>query len=303
MTARGALRLAVATALAAGGLGGSAAAESFRDAMGRSVAVSAPPVRVVSLAPSVTEILFAVGASERLVAVSRQCDFPVAAKLKPKAGDFNQPDLTALREIAPDLVVFTEYVRPDDLAALEREGIRSLVLPAARLEDVVSSVRVLGRLTGREPAAEQVVLQLEEAAEQVASRVGGIPEERRPRVYIEVDGPHKPYAVGPGSFMDDLVRAAGGRNAFAGAKAPYVVVATEEVVRADPDAVFIDHPFQYKDGLKKRAGWGGIAAVRNGRVYDATDFDIILLNRPSPRIVESLREVSRILHPEAWNDP
>jgi iron complex transport system substrate-binding protein len=257
----------------------------------------------VSLAPSVTEILFAVGASERLVAVSRQCDFPVAAKLKPKAGDFNHPDLKALREVAPDLVLFTEYVRPEDLAALEREGIRSLVLPAARLDDVVSSVRVLGRLTGRAPAAEEVVLQLEEAAEQVASRVGGIPEERRPRVYIEVDGPHRPYAVGPGSFMDDLVRAAGGRNAFAGAKAPYVAVTTDEVVQANPDAIFIDHPFQYKAGLKKRAGWSGIAAVRDGRVYDGTDFDIILLNRPSPRIVESLREVSRILHPEAWNDP
>lgn len=295
------VRLAGAMALAGAAGSGCAATAGFRDATGRPAALPAPASRVASLAPSATEILFAVGAGDLVVAVSRQCDYPVAAKLKPKGGDFNRPDLDALREAAPDVVLFTEYVRPEDLAALERAGLRSLVLPAAGLADVAASVRSLGRLTGREGAAEGVAARLEVAVAEVTSRVGGIPDDRRPRVYVEVDGPHKPYAVGPGSFMDDVIRTAGGRNAFAGAPAPYFEVTTEAVVRADPEAVFIDHPFQYKAGFGKREGWGGIAAVRGGRVYDRTDFDIILLNRPSPRIAESLREVSRLLHPEAWN--
>lgn len=271
-----------------------------REAAGRSAGVPAPVARVASLSPGATEILFALGAGDRVVGVSRQCDYPVAAKLEPKVGDFNRPEVGPLAAARPDLVLFTEYVRPEDLEALERAGLASLVLPAATLGDVVSSVRVLGELTGHREGAERVATELGAALAEVSARVGALPLDRRPRVYLEVDGPHRPYAVGPGSFMDEVIRAAGGRNAFADAGAPYFAVTTEDVVRADPEVILIDHPFQYKAGLGKREGWGGIAAVRGGRVYDGTDFDIIVLNRPSPRIGEAVREISRLLHPEAW---
>lgn len=258
--------------------------------------------RVASLAPSATEILFAVGAADLVVGVSRQCDFPVSAKLKAKVGDFNRPDLARLAAVGPDLVLFTEYVRPEDLEALEQAGIRSLVLPAATLEDVALSVERVGDVTGRTARAQRVAQELRAAVSAVAARVRTVPDAERPRVYVEVDGPHRPYAVGPGSFMDDVIRVAGGRNAFAGAGVPYLAVSVHDVNRVDPEVILIDHPFQYKAGLAKREGWEGLAAVRAGRVYDGTDFDIILLNRPSPRIAQSLREVSRLLQPSLWND-
>lgn len=256
--------------------------------------------RIVSLAPSITEILFAIGAQDLLVGVSAQCDSPVAAKLKPRVGDFNRPDLAKVVASKPAVVLFAEYVRPADLDAVRREGLRAEVLPARDLADLVRTVRRLGEITARSAAAEILASGIEREVADVAARLIAIPEARRPRVYVEVDGPQKLYAVGPGSFMGDLVRAAGGRNAFDDGPAPYFPVSDEEVLRRNPEVILIDHPFQYKVGLAHRRGWGTMAAVVSERVYDGTDFDIILLNRPGPRIAVALRQLAHLLHPNAF---
>lgn len=269
------------------------------DAMGRTVAVNAPAARIVSLSPSVTEIVFAIGAEGALAGVSRHCDYPVAAKLKPRLGEFNKPDLQMIRDAGADLVLFTEYVRPEDLAALDQAGITSLVLPAARVADVAAAARLLGDLTGRTAAAAALAADLEGGIAALRKRFEGVQEADRPRVYTEVDGPARLYAVGPGSFMDEMVRLAGGRSAFADRTEAYFPVTTAEVAAADPQVILIDHPFQYKVGVAKREGWAGIAAVRDSRVYDGTDFDIILFNRPGPRILRSLEQIVPLLHPSA----
>ncbi len=264
------------------------------------VAAAAP--RLASLSPGLTEVVYALGAADALVGVSRQCDYPVAAKLKPKVGDFNQPDPGRLAAAGAELVLLSEQVRPRDLEALAAAGIATRVVPAASLTDVWAAVRELGELTGRGDAARALEGRLRAAVDEVRARVASLKDEERPRVYVEVDGPPQLYAVGPGSFMDEVVRLAGGRNAFAAAAAPYLPVSDAEVRAAAPEVILVDHPFQYKVGVAKRPGWGDLAAVRSGRVYDGTDFDIVTLNRPGPRIVESLREVSRLLHPERWRD-
>ena len=102
--------------------------------------------------------------------------------------------------------------------------------------------------------------------------------------------------------MDDVIRLAGGRNVFAHREAAYFPVTAEEVIEADPDVILVDYPFQYKVGLTRRQGWGEIGAVRKERVFDGTDFDIILFNRPGPRIVQSLREIAAILHPGVFRE-
>ncbi|MDF1552824.1 MAG: helical backbone metal receptor [Deferrisomatales bacterium] len=280
-----ALAPAVAGLLLLGG--GFAAAES-----------GTPAQRIASLAPSATEILYAIGAADLVVGVSRQCDFPIGAKLKPKVGDFNRPDLGALAQAAPDVVLFTEYIQPADLEALEEAGLRPLVLPARRLGNVVEAILALGEIAGRQVAAHELAEGVRAEIEEVRARVGELSTEERPAVYIEVDGPHRLYAVGPGSFMDEVIRTAGGRNAFAAVDAAYFEVSSADVILANPAVVLIDHPFQYSVGVSRRAGWDSIRAVQEGRVYDGEDFDIILLNRPGPRIAQSLREVSRLLHPE-----
>lgn len=275
---------------------------TWRDAMDREVVLALPVEDIVSLAPSATEILFAIGAGELVAGVSKHCDYPLEAKLKPRAGDFNSPDLEALRAAKPQVVLFTEYARADDLDALEKEGIATLVLQAGTVGEIVLSVRLLGRLTGKEEAAEELASSMEGELETLRLRTAEIPREKRPRVYVEVDGPQRLYAVGPGSFMDDVVTLAGGENVFAAKESPYFAVEPEEVIRLDPEVIFIDYPFQYKVGVGKRPGWEAVDAVRKGRVYDGTDFDYILLNRPGPRIVESMKEIARLLHPGVFDD-
>jgi len=272
------------------------------DAMGREVALNLPVERIVSLSPSVTEILFAIGADHLLVGVSKHCDFPVAAKLKPKAGDFNSPDLQKVKDAGAEIVLFSERARTGDLEALEGAGIAGLVLPAATVADIILTVRRLGEISGRRDRAESLASAMERELESLRSRLGAISPERRPNIYVEVDGPKRLYAVGPGSFMNDVITLAGGRNVFADRKEAYFAVDGEEVVRANPEVILIDYPFQYKVGAAKRPGWDTISAVRNGRIYDGTDFDIILLNRPGPRILRALREIALLLHPGAFDE-
>lgn len=299
--AAGVLALLAASPVA--GAGQPAGKLQVRDATGRDVTLSVPARRIVSLAPSVTETLFAIGADPLIVGVSKHCDYPVAAKLKQRVGDFNEPDLERVRAAAPEVVLFTEYAKPADLAALQGFGITGLVLPARSVADVVSSIATLGALSGRGEVADTLAAEIAAAVQRIDQRLAGLSADERPRVYVEVDGPESLYGVGPGSFMDDIVSLAGGRNVFSNRSAAYFAVAPEDVVKADPEVILIDYPFQYKAGLAKRPGWDAIAAVRQGRVYDGTDYDIILFNRPGPRIARALLEVSRLLHPGVFREP
>ena len=275
---------------------------SWRDAMGRSVSISLPVARIASLAPSVTEILYAIDAQDSLVAVSNQCDFPLSAKLKPKIGNFNRPDLEEAGKLRPGIVLFAEYARTEDLDALEKIGIRAVVLSSRDLADLSATIRLVGRIAGRVTKAEAVAAELDRTAAEISAKVAAVPPERRPAVYLEVDGPAAIYTVGSGSFMGDVVKVAGGRNIFENRPGPYIHLTDEEIIRANPEVILIDHPFQYKVGVSKRPGWADIAAVRNARVYDGTDYDMVALNRASPRVGQSLREIARLLHPELFRE-
>lgn len=265
--------------------------------------VPVPARRIVSLAPSVTETLFALGAQSLIVGVSRHCDVPVAARLKPKVGEFNTPDLALVTAAAPDVVLFAEHARLEDIEALARAGVPSLVLPARSVGEVVATIARLGEIAGRAGEARGLTEGIEAAVREIGGRLAASPPRTAPGVYVEVDGPEVLYAVGPGSFMDDVVRLAGGRNVFADRQAAYFPVSAAEVIAANPDVILVDYPFQYKVGVAKRPGWDAVAAVRGGRVYDGTDYDIILFNRPGPRIAQALREVARLLHPQVFRDP
>ena len=297
-------RVLPATALLLVGSPQHARAEAvhWQDAMGREVAIELPARSIVSLAPSVTETLFALGAGRIVTGVSKRCDFPVEAKLKPKMGEFNTPDLAAVTAAAPDVVLFAEYARQTDLDALARAGIPALVLPARSVADVIAGIARLGALAGRAAEAERLAAEISLAAREVGERLAAASNGPPPRVYIEVDGPEALYAVGPGSFMDDIVRLAGGKNVFADRASAYFAVQSREVIAANPEVILVDYPFQYKVGVSRRPGWDAVAAVRNARVYDGTDFDIILFNRPGPRIARSLREIARLLHPGVFRE-
>ncbi|WP_432823243.1 ABC transporter substrate-binding protein [Trichloromonas sp.] len=262
---------------------------------------SGEPVRIVSLSPGLTEILYAIGAQGRLAGVSRQCDYPLAARLKPRCGDFNHPDMARIAKAGAGLVLLSEQVRDADLELLAEAGLQARVFPASSGDDIIRSILAIGELTDKVERARELAAELQAEMDRIGARLGHLAETQRPRVYLEVDGPQLLYSVGRDSFMSDLIRRAGGSNVFADRPLPYLAVSTQEVVQADPQIILLDHPFQYKVGAAKREGWDGISAVRSRRIYDATDFDMILINRPGPRLPQALNELARMFHPEVFD--
>lgn len=264
-----------------------------------------PPERIVSLAPSLTETLFAVGAGPRVVAVTDLCDFPPAARGLPKVGGLTSANLHLERVVAarPDLVLSVGLNQEEAVAALSRLGLRVEVVPTDEggLAEVVAAARRVGELTGRAAAGERVAGELERRLAAVDRALAGLPRTARPRVFYEVwDRPL--MTAGPNSFLGELVERAGGANVFADVSGRWVQVSPEAVLARDPEVILTaarDGGPAGVDDFAARAGWSGIDAVAAGRVYLV---DGNLVSRPGPRVVEALERVAAILHPERFGD-
>lgn len=252
---------------------------AIRDAGGRLVRIAAPPQRVVSLAPSVTEILFALGLDRELVGISDADDYPperVAGRPRVGGVVINVERVLTLR---PDLVVGVHSLQRDQLERLARVGLAVLALDATSLEEAVAQIRLLGRVTGRETRAEHLAAGLERRAASVrpgASR----------SVYVEIW--HEPVTTaGGGTLVDDLVRRAGGVNIF-GRLPGYPQVAAEQVVARSPQVILMIYPGRAQ--LMRRPGWASVAAVRGGQVYEVP---ASLVTRPGPRVLDGLEVIAR----------
>lgn len=267
-----------------------AAALQVLDATGTRVVLPRPAVRVVSLAPSVTEVLWALGAGPQVVGVSSADDYPPGVRTRPRVGGV-RVDEERLASLRPDLVVGVQSLQGPVLARLRALGYRVVALEANSLEEAYHSVVVLGELTGRGKAAQQLVesMRREEAA--VASRLQG---RRRVRVFVQVwDQPF--ITAGGGTFTDDLVRRAGGQNVFADRRG-WPQVSEEEVVARDPQCVVVLG--KGADRLRRRAAWQHTTALQRGCVGEV---DPSWAVRPGPRAVLGLRALARLLHPGvAW---
>lgn len=278
--------------------------EAFRvtDDLGRIVSLEKRPARIVSLAPSVTETIFFLGAGDRLVGVTTQCDWPPAARGITKIGDFSNPSIERILELSPDLVVTTSLEQERSTQRLI-----SLGMPVFRLypRDCTELVRgmerlieVLGETRGGEDSLRALEGRLVEIEESVKrrERLAGEGEGRRPRVFIEIS--ESPLmTAGRDSFVSDLIERAGGRNVFGILERDYCTVSAERVVEADPEVIFIFHELATKEELAGRMGWEEIEAVRTRRVYDHVASDLVL--RPGPRAVGAIVEFRGILHGES----
>ncbi len=275
---------------------------SFRDNLGREVQVPREPSRVVSLAPSVTEVIFAVGGGGKLVGVDRFSDFPPEAQKIEKIGGFSDPSLEKIASLKPDLVIGTA-MHKKFLPQLESLGIPVVLLEPGSIEDVEENIRLVGRILGLVKGGEEAAKRLESRVGAVRKKVSGIPEARRPLVYYEVYS-EPLMSAGPGTFISRVIEAAGGRNAFADASTDWPEVSPEAVVAKDPDVII--YPSVHgsasvsAEKIRGRPGWNRIKAVREGRIY-SIDADII--SRPGPRLAEAVEEVARILHPDIFGTP
>lgn len=291
--------LAAAGAVALCGCGGSPRG-------GAAGAARPPPARaerILSLAPSITEVLVALGREDRLVGATRFCLLPASATNVARVGGYYDPNFEAIASLAPDLAL----ILPEHDQA--RTGLDALGIPYVdvrqqSVEDILESVDVIGRLAGAEERARALRSELEARRRRVRERLAGRP---RPRVLLSV-GRHvaagalgEVYVAGRGTFLDELLACAGGENAYGGALA-YPTLSAEGLLRMDPDAIidFVpDLAARGWDAERVRADWRrlDVRAVREGRIHVLGEEYVAL---PGPRFVETLESMARALHPEAF---
>lgn len=259
-------------------------------------------LRIVSLAPNVTEILFALGLGENIVGATDRCDYPPAARSIPRVSGFGTPNIETLLALAPDIVVACGLEKPETLAVLRQSGIRVVnVQPKgfmAGFPELFDAIRAIGQATGRAAEAQALVSHMETELQAVAARVTAIEEVRRPRVFVEID--KSPLmTAGGGSFIDDLIARAGGRNVAHNIRSAYPRIDPEQVIAWDPQVILVAHadaPGEAAKRLAAQIGWSNICAVRQRRIID--DIDPDLLFRPGPRLVEGVTQLEERLHPK-----
>ena len=276
-----------------------AASLTIVDDAGRSVTLDGPPKRIMTLTPGNTEILFALGAEDRIVAVDQWSDFPPAAKAKPHVAPLH-PSLEQVVRFSPDLILST-HGGAEPLLPLERHGIRVMVFAPRTLDDIYRNILLIGRIVNAERRAEGLVLAMRQRVAAVVAKVRDAP---RPKVFIEFDGsdPSRPFTAGPGSFIDVLVQLAGGTNVAAGSRTAWPQFSLEELIRADPDLIILSDALapmnpQTPELVARRPGWSHLRAVRRGTIFP---IDSDLISRPGPRIVEGLELLAELLHPDRF---
>ncbi len=268
---------------------------ALEDDSGVRVALAAPARRIVSLAPSNTESLFAMGAGELIVGVTRFDDFPAEARAITQVGGFSDVDVERVLKLEPDLVLAAGFHASGVVPRLRSLGLTVFVVEPRDAAEVLDRLLIIGRLVGRVEEARELEASLRQRLVAVQERVGAI--NQRPRVFYLLS--RDLFTVGPGSFAHDLIGRAGGQNIAADATISYPQMSDEAVIARDPEVIFIGGHDSSVDlsELRRRPGWARVSAVASGRVVVLEDVDLI--SRPGPRIVEALEIMARALHPIA----
>jgi len=278
-------------------LAGLAFGAVFEDELGRKVEIKRPPQRIVSVAPSVTEILFALGLGEKIVGVSTYCNYPPEALKKEKVGGYITPSMEKIVALRPDLVIQTADgdLKPG-VSRLAGLGIPVYITNPRSIPDILNAVLKIGEATFSLPAAQDLVAAMRGKIRAVQDKVQGLP---RPRVLhtLSVD---PLVSSGRGTFVNDLISMAGGENIAENTKGKHPLLSMEEVVVRDPQVIILSSMFSNDPMTAQKKWWNRyreISAVRTGRIY-VIQADLIL--RPSPRIVDGLAEMAQAIHPEAF---
>lgn len=271
------------------------------DWLGRDVELAAPARRVVSLAPSNTEILFAIGAGDRLVARDELSDYPSGVERIQSLGSlYPKVEAEAIVMLQPDLVLAAGMTSPDDVKALARLGLAVYSASiAATLGDIYRDIADVGTLVGEVARSRKLIRELKARVADVRTRTS---QAEKRKVFYEIDAtdPSKPWTAGPRSFIDQLLDLAGGSNVARSGPDRYFQISLEVLLSEDPAVILLGsstYGGQTPELVARRHGWQGIAAVKNGAVYL---FDDQLVSRPGPRVVDGLEVLARLLHPAVF---
>ena len=272
---------------------------SITDDLGREVTIPSSVQKIISLAPSNTEILFAVGAGSQVIARDDFSNYPEEAVELPSIGGAQGYNLEQITSLQPDLVLAAEINSMEDVKALEDLGLNVYYMKnPTDLEGLYKNLVLVGEITGHKSEAEKLaesskarVTAVEKAVESITSR---------PKVFYELDGsdPAKPWTSGPGTYIDMLLQKAGAVNAAAGMESAWAQFSQEALIIENPDVILLgDANYgMLPADVASRPGWEQIKAVAENRVYPFNDD---LVSRPGPRIVDGLEELFKLIHPES----
>ena len=271
---------------------------TFTDDLGRAVSIEKVPQRIVSLAPSHTEILFALGLEDRVVGVTRYCNYPEEAKGKEQIGGFATADPEKIVALRPDLVLAFGSVQKDLVTELEGRGQTVFWFYPHSVNETLESFERIGKLTGSSVAAQQLMQELEERIKQVEAKTEGIPEQERPTIF-RVMGLDPLGTIGGDSFQTDVYRLAGGKNIFADTAKDYFQLDLDTLLKLDPDIIVIcgEDEEETKKRIKDQEGWEDLTAVKTGRIV-VISCDLIC--RPSPRMAQTIEQLAKEFHPELF---
>ena len=271
------------------------------DQADRVVRIEEVPKKIISLAPSNTEILYALGLENKLVGVTEYCDYPESAKDKPQIGGFSTVDIEKVVAIQPDLVLAANIHRDEIVPELERLGFAALTLDPGNIGEVVEAIQLIGRATDEQDKALQVVAEMQERIKSITDKTASLTEMQKPRVfYILWHDPLK--TVGRGSRINELIVKAGGINIAGNLEGDYPTMSLEAVIMADPQVIVAGSGHGSGQNLPldfvmAESRLEEVAARRDNRVYS---IDSNLTSRPGPRIVDGLEELAIMIHPELF---
>ncbi len=272
------------------------------DQLGRSVKLEKIPQRIISLAPSNTEILFALGLAERVVAVTDYCNYPPEANDKPSIGGFSTPNIEKVVALSPDLVLATSIHQKQVIPNLEQKGITVLALAPKTLDEVLEAITLVGKVTAKEEEASRLVAGMQSKIKAITDTTANLTEAQKPRVfYVTWHDPLK--TAGSGTLQDELIRMAGGVN-IAGNLSGFAGISLEAVIEANPEVMIAgvgmgagaDAPLRF---ALTETRLRNTDARQHDRVYA---IDVDLVGRTGPRITDALEQLARFIHPELFKE-
>ncbi len=274
---------------------------SLVDGLERTVSMEQPAARIVSLSPSTTEILYAIGAGDQVVGRDSFSNYPEEAlAVQDVGGSMGSYSYEMIASLQPDLVLASEINTPEQVKSLEDLNLTVYYLSNPKsINEIDDLLEVVGTLTGHEKEASELAASLNERIDAVLAIAAKAAS--KPLVFYELDAtdPAKPWTPGPGSYMDELIQAAGGRNVGSVLQSAWAEISIEELMVQNPDIILLgDSNYGVTvEQVAARTGWENLSAVKNGSVYVFNDD---LVSRPGPRMVDGLEELAKIFHPELY---
>ena len=270
-------------------------ARTVTDEIGRRVNVAFAPQRIVSLAPGITETLYALGLEDQIVGVTTFCDWPAAARTKTKIGGFTNPSIEKIVSLKPDLILATaDGNRKDTVQQLERLGLPVYVTNPSNIDGFLKSLFHMGKITNREKEAGLLVEKLEKKLKNITHQIR---HKKKPRVFFQL-GLEPMITAGRGTLINEIIERAGGVNIAGQDVANYPRYSAEGIIGASPDIIIFAPMVNDKTFAGVKRFWkkfGEVPAVKNNKIYP---IDADLINRASPRIFDAVEMMAFMFHPD-----